>query len=71
MNNKIIIKRWKEDGMNKVGFYDREGNFHMLLGLAKDWERDTIQAIDLITGNITKYKLHEEDINELVHIPWD
>ncbi len=68
---KLIIKRWKEDGIEKVGFYDHEGKFHMLFGLAKDWERDVIRVLDLKTGDWTKFKLQEEDINELTHIPWD
>jgi len=66
---KIIIKRWKEDGMEKVGFYDINGTFHMLLGLAKDWCKDTITVLNLDTGNIIKYKLEEE--NNEVHVPWN
>lgn len=39
INNKIIIKRWNEDDMEKVGFFDESGNFHMLKGIAKDFRK--------------------------------
>jgi len=54
MNNKIIIKRWKEDDMEKIGFYDESGGFHMLFGIAKDWMPQHIKVINIQTGQYSE-----------------
>lgn len=47
---KYIIKRWKEDNMEKVGFFDELGKFHILFGLAKDFQDKTIRIQNNDTG---------------------
>lgn len=63
--NKLIIVKWNEDDIQKIGFYDEEGKFHMLFGLAKDWQRKSINVLDLITGTFTYYELEEDIPNEI------
>lgn len=51
IDNKIIIKKWNEDDMEKVGFFDESGNFHMLKGLAKDFRKPCIKVINVENGD--------------------
>lgn len=57
--NSIIIKRWKEDGLEKVGFIDEDGEFHMLFGLAKDWNPKVLSIIDIEKATIEEYTLKD------------
>lgn len=37
--------------MEKVGFFDESGNFHMLKGLAKDFRKPCIKVINVENGD--------------------
>ena len=56
-----ILKKWKEDNMEKIGFYDEQGKFHLLHALARDWKEPTIKIINIENGDYAEIKLEELD----------